>query len=243
MYSDPISLESWDKRFYGIYRGIVVDSNDPEDKRRVRLRIPQILGNAVTNWAWPVGGAISQAQTPYGTFVDTTNQTQTGGVANTATPIKFNTTEDANNVYIDTTNTTKIYVTESGDYFLQFSAVFSTPTSSAKEVDVWAAKNGVYIPRSNTRMVLTGNPNESVMVAGAIVDLDPGDYIQLYFSSSAASMTLKSFSGLTSPTRPDIPGIILTVNLIGKYKPKPDTGVWVQFEGGDPNFPLWIGSF
>jgi len=21
------------------------------------------------------------------------------------------------------------------------------------------------------------------------------------------------------------------------------TGVWVMFEGGDPNFPLWIGAF
>jgi Type VI secretion system/phage-baseplate injector OB domain len=25
--------------------------------------------------------------------------------------------------------------------------------------------------------------------------------------------------------------------------PEPDTGVWVEFEGGDPSFPIWTGFF
>lgn len=232
-----------DKRFFGTYRGIVVDSEDPEGLRRIRLRVPQVLGEAVTDWAWPMGGNISQQFFPYATFSDITDQTQTGGVANTATPIKFEIIEDNNGIFLDADDTSKIVFTESGDYFIQFSAVFSSGTSSAKTVDVWFRKNGTDIPRSNTRMTVQGNPNEAVMAVSSIVDLEAGDVFQLFWASPEATMALTSHSGLTGPTRPDIPGIILTVNLEGRYKPSAGTPVWVTFEGGDPNFPLWIGAY
>lgn len=38
---------------YGIYRGEVVLNTDPESRGRVKLRIPQVLGNASTQWAEP----------------------------------------------------------------------------------------------------------------------------------------------------------------------------------------------
>ena len=41
------------KRFYGIYRGVVVDRNDPENLRRIKAKV-QITGSEVTNWIWPV---------------------------------------------------------------------------------------------------------------------------------------------------------------------------------------------
>ena len=39
-------------RFFGTYRGVVVDTADPLNKSRVKLRIPQVLANEVTDWAW-----------------------------------------------------------------------------------------------------------------------------------------------------------------------------------------------
>jgi len=45
-----------DKRFFGIYRGVVVDTNDPKEKGRIKLKVPQILGNTSTSWAWPIVG-------------------------------------------------------------------------------------------------------------------------------------------------------------------------------------------
>jgi len=48
-------------RFYGVYRGVVVDNKDPLKKGRLKLRIPQVLGNTVTEWAWanqPLGSAL-----------------------------------------------------------------------------------------------------------------------------------------------------------------------------------------
>lgn len=53
-YSSILAGTNSDKRFYGIYRGVCVDNNDPICKGRVTLQVPQILGSAVTDWAWPV---------------------------------------------------------------------------------------------------------------------------------------------------------------------------------------------
>lgn len=40
-------------KYYGKYRGFVVDNSDPEQLGRIRLRVPSILGDSVTGWALP----------------------------------------------------------------------------------------------------------------------------------------------------------------------------------------------
>ena len=41
-------------RFYGKYRGFVVDNADPEQLGRLTLRVPSVLGDkVVTGWAMP----------------------------------------------------------------------------------------------------------------------------------------------------------------------------------------------
>lgn len=43
-----------EKRFYGKFRGFVVDNADPEQLGRLKLRVPSVLGNdVVTGWAMP----------------------------------------------------------------------------------------------------------------------------------------------------------------------------------------------
>lgn len=47
-------------KYYGKYRGFVVDNDDPEQMGRLRLQVPTVLGDAVTVWALPclpAGGA------------------------------------------------------------------------------------------------------------------------------------------------------------------------------------------
>lgn len=243
MFSEPTVTESWDKRFYGVYRGVVVDSKDPESKGRVRLQVPQILGNAVTNWAWPISGSVLNSKTPYGIF--TNNSTESITSTATAYVVGHDTTEDTGGgVYRDlNTNGQRIYVSETGDYQILFSPQFSNSTSSSVQADVWLRINGTDVPRSNSRVTLQGNPNEIVTTIPFIADLNSGDYIEIAWRADHTTVTIKPFTGLTSPTRPDIPAVITTVSLIGNYRPNPSTGVWVMFEGGDPNFPLWMGAF
>lgn len=225
-------------RFYGIYSANVLQNNDPLGKGRLKLQVFQPTGKSMTVWAPQCIGGLSQPNYPYGTFMSTVNQTVTA--ANTATVVTLNRTEDANGGISLSNN--RLYVSEQGDYFLNFSAVFSKSNANAASVDIWLRKNGLDIPRSNTRVEISGNPGEKVVTVGFILDLNPGDYIQFAFSSPENSMTLTAHTGLTNPTRPDIPSIIATLNLVGKYIPKPGTKVWVMFEAGDPEYPVWIGA-
>ena len=38
----------------GFYRATVIDVDDPERRRRVRMKIPQVLGDVATGWAEPM---------------------------------------------------------------------------------------------------------------------------------------------------------------------------------------------
>lgn len=229
---------SFDKRFYGVYQALCIDANDPEGRGRIKMQVPQLLGEAVTGWALPITGAIAQWNYPYGTV--SSSQTQIVTAANTATVATFNIAEDLNNVEI--VDGTKITVSETGDYFFQFSAQFAKPGGSSAQADIWLRKNGVDIPRTSSRATMQGNPNEVLVTLNYILDLDPNDYVEVVFSSADTDVRLVAHIGLTSPARPDIPSIIATINLVGNHKPKPGTVIWASFLGGDPNFPLWIGA-
>lgn len=44
--------EYGNRRFYGLYRAVVFANNDPLGQGRLKLRVPQVLGSQVTDWAW-----------------------------------------------------------------------------------------------------------------------------------------------------------------------------------------------
>ena len=48
-----MSSEDYDRRFYGLYPGKCVDVNDPERRSRIKITVPQITGEAVSDWALP----------------------------------------------------------------------------------------------------------------------------------------------------------------------------------------------
>jgi hypothetical protein len=49
-----IKDEFGNARFPGVYRAIVVDNVDPLGKNRLRLQIPQLLGEEITGWCWGI---------------------------------------------------------------------------------------------------------------------------------------------------------------------------------------------
>ncbi len=56
-------VEKVENRYYGKYAALVVDNADPEDRGRLRLRVPSVLGDEVTSgWAEPCA--------PYGGSAD-----------------------------------------------------------------------------------------------------------------------------------------------------------------------------
>jgi hypothetical protein len=224
-------------RFFGIYSAKVVDNKDPLNKGRVTLQILQPTGTATTGWAPACLGAMSQTGFPYGTFSTSSNQTVSA--ANTATVVNSSfIAQDTNKMSI---SNGKISVQETGDYFIMFSAIFTKSNANSTTADLWLRKNGVNIPDTNTRVTISGGGGETVMTANFILDLNAKDYIEFVFSSPDAATKLTYYAASSNPTRPAVPGIIATVNLVGKFIPQPGTKVWAMFEAGDPEYPVWIG--
>jgi uncharacterized protein involved in type VI secretion and phage assembly len=46
-------IERGESKYWGKYRGFVHDRNDEQQLGRLRLRVPSLLGDAITGWAWP----------------------------------------------------------------------------------------------------------------------------------------------------------------------------------------------
>lgn len=46
-------IERNESKHWGKYRGFVVDRDDPEQLGRLKVRVPSLMGDAVTGWAWP----------------------------------------------------------------------------------------------------------------------------------------------------------------------------------------------
>lgn len=44
---------TYDKRFYGIYEGLCTNNEDPEKENKIKLMVPQVLGQEETEWAQP----------------------------------------------------------------------------------------------------------------------------------------------------------------------------------------------
>lgn len=225
--------------YTGLYRALVADSNDPDNLGRVKLIVPQVTGETHTDWAWPIGGALSQLKSPYGVVYSTVSQTVTG--ASTATIASFTAEDRVRSVALS--DGSKVSVQETGDYRVQLAAEFAVSGNVIAQAIVWIRKNGVDVPRSTRRATLQGSSDKALISTDYVLYLEAGDYLEVVFSSDNAGMALATSSAGTSPTVPATPSLTLTLHLVGTYKPQPGAAVWASFEGGDPNFPLWIGSF
>jgi len=67
-----IKDEFGNRRFFGLYRGVVQDIDDPMGKGRVRALIPQVLLNEPSGWLWscsPLGVEFTTPQIGQGIFV------------------------------------------------------------------------------------------------------------------------------------------------------------------------------
>ena len=163
-------------------------------------------------------GVLNNTATPtptgyYGAFQD--NTTQTAVSANTAYAVKLNTTDLTNGVSVvndGSGNPTRITLANTGIYNIQFSLQLEKTGGSGNFiVDVWVRKNGVDIPNTTGKVVLTGSANASPIVAAwnYVLDLSANDYVQLMWSTSNNNAIILAATA-TSP-HPGIPSAILTV--------------------------------
>ena len=233
---------SFDKRFYGIYRGVVVDNEDPENLNRLRVQVPQVTGAEVTDWIDICGsGSGATTITPiYGAFSDYTTQTVT---ANTATAMRLGTVDEANGISI--VSNTRITLSRSGTYNFQWSGQFQNIDTQLHDVSVWMRKNGVDITGS-TGLISVPNTHAAGhghTLAGwnFVMSGEKNDYYEFYWSADDAKVTLQTYGTSTLPTRPSTASLVVTVTPVGNILPLINESVWIMYIAGDPNFPVWMG--
>lgn len=171
------------------------------------------LDNAFTALLNSNGGAY--IRTPYGAFSDYTNQTTT---ANTATLMVLGTTDFSNQV---TVNTSKITVQNPGIYNLQFSAQFQNTDNAIQDISIWLRQNGTDIPGSTGLVSIPARKSASAgqeahQITGwnYYVSMAANDYIQIYWSTTLASVTIQTYAASTGPVRPSTASVIATMSFV-----------------------------
>ena len=177
----------------------------------------------------PASAAAFADTVPYGSFQDSTDQTAAS--TTTAYAITFDTTDYSNGVTLS--NSSRINVKNAGVYNIQFSIQLNNTTNDSQDVDVWFRKNGTDIANSNSRFGLAtrksaGDPYHMIGSLNYFVELAANDYVQLMWRASNTGVSIKQYPAGTSPTRPAVPSVILTVNYVN---PSATTNIYVSSRG------------
>lgn len=163
-------------------------------------------------------GATSYGSTigelPYGAFQDST--TQTIASTTTAYVMTFNTTDYSSGISLATSSRMK--VTYSGLYNLQFSAQLENSDTKIHKASIWFRKNGTDVPKSNTEFdVINSHGGAHGNVCAALnyfIDLAKDDYVEIAWSAASTQVSLAAIGTQTSPTRPSTPSVIATMQYV-----------------------------
>ena len=164
----------------------------------------------------PTSAASFADSVPYGAFQDSTDQTAASTTV--AYPITFNTTDFSNGVTLS--NSSRLNVKNAGLYNLQFSIQLKNTTNDGQDVDIWFRKNGTNIDNSNSRFhpparKSSSDPSHMIAALNFFVDMAANDYVEIVWRTENTGVSIEHFGTSTSPTRPAVPSVITTMNLVG----------------------------
>jgi hypothetical protein len=94
-----------------------------------------------------------------------------------------------------------------------------------KSLRVWAKDTGVNYPLSNTRFDIAARKSLSIYshvtanISG-IFTVSGGEYLEFAWWSDGADMYIEHYAAGTSPTRPEIASVIVTVSFVSSLPAK-----------------------
>ena len=150
---------------------------------------------------------------PYGAFSSNQDQTTT---ANTATLMTLNTTDFSNDVSI---SSSKIRVVNAGIYNLQFSVQLENAHNASEDVFIWLKQNGADIPGSTGKVGMparkgVGDPFHAIYGWNYFVSMAANDYIEIYWSTTNAAVTIQFYAASASPTKPATQSVVATLSFV-----------------------------
>ena len=159
------------------------------------------------------GGGGSVLSFPYGAFSSSITQSTT---ANTATLMTLNTTDFSNQVSI---SSSKITAAIAGIYNLQFSAQIQNLDNAPQDVYIWLRQNGTDIVGSTGVVGMPASknpadPSHDIKGWNYFVSLNAGDYIEIYWSTTNASVTIPYYAASGTPTKPATQSVVATLTFV-----------------------------
>jgi hypothetical protein len=150
---------------------------------------------------------------PYGAFSSGVDQTTT---ANTATLMTLDTTDFSNDVSI---SSSKITVANAGIYNLQFSVQLENTDNASQDVFIWLKQNGVDIAGSTGKVGMparkgVGDPFHAIYGWNYFVSMTAGQYIEIYWSTTNAAVTIQYYPASGSPTKPATQSVVATLSFV-----------------------------
>ena len=125
---------------------------------------------------------------------------------------------------ITVTNNSEIRVPCAGNYLVTFTLQVTNRGNTAAEFEVWAKDTGTNFPLSNTRFDVPVRKSAGVWshvvpaITGIFTVDDPAnDYLEIAWWSDSLDVYLENYAAGTSPTRPAIPSVIMTVNFVSSF--------------------------
>jgi hypothetical protein len=156
-------------------------------------------------------------QTVYGAFENTANQTLT---ANTATAMVWSQTDYANGVTLS--NSSRLNVTATGIYNLQFSTQFQNADNQLHDANIWLRVNGSDIAGSTGLASIPnshgGTPGHAIVGWNFFLSLSKNDYVELYCSVDSAQVTIQAYAAGITPTRPSTASNVVTLTFVSTVK-------------------------
>ena len=175
------------------------------------------LDNLLAQLQTSSGGA--GIRLPYGAFSDFTSQTAT---VNTATLMALNTTDFSNTVSLQTGS--KITVENAGIYNLQFSAQLQNLDNAPQDVFIWLKQNGTDIVGSTGKVGMparksAGVPFHDIKGWNYFLSMNANDYVQIYWSTTNASVTIETYAASGTPTKPSTASVVATLSFVSALPP------------------------
>jgi hypothetical protein len=110
----------------------------------------------------------------------------------------------------------KYYVSKTGTYVFDFSLQIQKSGTSVSQLSIWNKVNGENVIDSAGDVAITGSLLQSRQIVGwsTLLELNEGDFVELYWSSDNQLPSLFHVDTRTSPIRPSSPSVAVTITQI-----------------------------
>lgn len=151
----------------------------------------------------------------FGAFSSTADQT---GSVSAGTVMTFTGTDIADGITL--ASGSHLVVPNDGVYNLQFSAQLKNLENAQYDATIWFRINGVDVPNSATQVTVPARKSAgifgyAVAAWNIFLNMNAGDYAEIVWVPTVATMTIEALPSSASPAYPAIPSVIATMNQVG----------------------------